>query len=220
MSLRTRLWLDLALFSLMVAAFGYHVTGNTWHEAIGLGALAFAGVHNGVNWRWYRALPKGRYRTRRGLSTLVNTLLLTATLVMFVSGLANSRLIETYLGLATDAIPREVHSTAAYWALVFASLHVGLHTSVIGSEATRVLRLSAPGRAVVLSLWGGLAAMFVFGAYAASDRDLLAKLFAVYSFDFWDPSFPVVLYFGEYLAIVVVGATLGHWIAKAVKHWA
>jgi len=137
--------------------------------------------------------------------------------VMSASGLANSRLMETYLGLATDLVPRLIHSTAAYWTLILVALHVGLHTTIIAGETARLLGRNAPTRPVVLALWATLGVACAFGVYAAFDRDLLAKLFAIYSFDFWDPSFPALLFFAEYLAIIVVHATLGHWIAKAAK---
>ena len=220
MSLLARLWLDLAMFTLMVASFGYHFTGNTWHEVLGFGFVALAGVHNGLSWRWYRAMPRGRYRSRRILSTAVNSLLLVACVTMIVSGLANSRLIETYLGVKTDMVPRRVHSTAAYWTLVLVSVHVGLHTSVIAGEVTRSVGMAAPFRQFAVTLSGVLAVVLAFGVYAVFDRDLCAKLFAVYSFDFWDPSFPPLLFFSEYVAIALVCATLGHWIAKCAKHGA
>jgi hypothetical protein len=219
MALRTRLWLDFVMFTLMVGSFGYHFTGNTWHEILGFGVVAFAGLHNGLNWRWYRALPQGHYRARRGLSTAVNALLLAASVTLTVSGLTNSRIVETYLGLKTEILSRQVHSTAAYWTLVLVSIHVGLHMSMIATDVTKSIGLVRPSHRIVVALWGALAAVLAFGAYAAFDRDVYAKLFAVYSFDFWDPSFPPLLFFSEYIAIVAVCVTLGHWAAKCVKHW-
>jgi Domain of unknown function (DUF4405) len=217
MSLRLRLWLDLAMFTAMIASLGYHFTGNTWHELLGLGFTALFGAHTSLNQRWYKGLPQGRYGLSRNLRTAVNALLLVAALTMIVSGLANSRLIETYLGLKTDILSRQVHTTAAYWTLVLVSVHAGLHTSVITAEVKRIVGLPRWPGSVTLGLWGTLGAALGFGVYAAFDRELCSKLFAVYSFDFWDPSFPAFLFFAEYLAVAAVYATLGHWMAKSVK---
>ena len=205
------------MFTAMIASLGYRFTGNTWHELLGLGFTALFGAHTALNRRWYKGLPQGRYGLRRGFSAAVDLLLLAAVLTMIVSGLANSRLVETYLGLKTDILSRQVHTTAAYWTLVLVSVHAGLHTSVIAAEAKRIVGLPRLSRSVALGLWGALGAALGFGVHAAFDRELCSKLFAVYSFDFWDPSVPAFLFFAEYLAIVAVYATLGHWMTKSVK---
>jgi hypothetical protein len=56
-----------------------------------------------------------------------------------------------------------------------------------------------------------------FGVWASYDRDMGSKLFRGFSFDFWDPSRPAVLFFISNLAILSVYIGVTHFAMKWVQ---
>jgi hypothetical protein len=53
-----------------------------------------------------------------------------------------------------------------------------------------------------------------FGVWASYDRDMGSKLFRGFSFDFWDPSRPAVLFFASNLAILGLYIAVTHYCMK------
>lgn len=210
--MRRKLSLDLVMTALILLSFAYQLTGNTVHELLGFFLLALFVIHNlALNRTWYSTLPKGKYSARRLVSIAINLPLLACTLLMLISGTVNSHLIAEWLGLAGDVLPREIHTTAAYWFLVLMSIHLGMHWRLVMAETRKLFRLSqATGlRLILLRLCA--ASVSGFGVYAALERNLLAKLVAYFSFDYWDFGQSVLGYFGQYLAIVGAFVLLAHY---------
>lgn len=210
--MRKKLALDLGAMILILLSFAYPVTGNVVHEGLGFSLLVLFVAHNLVlNRAWYRCLSKGKYGRRRNTGIAINLLLLVATLILLVSGAINSRLIAEVLGMAGDVLPREVHTTAAYWFLVLMSVHLGMHWRLIMTEARKLFGFSpalgwrlALARLVAASIAG-------YGITAAFERNLWARLVAYFSFDYWGFGQSVWGHFGQYLAIVGVFVFLAHY---------
>lgn len=215
--MRGRLTLDLAMFALMLVAFAYQLTGNRIHEIIGTAFVVFAGAHNVLARWWYRTLRKGKYVPRRTATTILNFLLLATALLMVVTGVANSHDLFPVFKSDAGILDRRMHAWAAYWVLVLAALHIGLHWPLLKTESLRLLRVRTLGRGWGLVLKGAAVGLVGFGFYAAWERNLHLKLSGTYGFDFWDFERATFGFFARYVAIVAVGVCLAHFGQKRLR---
>ncbi len=62
---RQRLILDIAMSILLVLQMLYLLIGETYHEWAGILLILLFAVHNVLNWKWYKAIPKGKYGHKR-----------------------------------------------------------------------------------------------------------------------------------------------------------
>lgn len=213
-----KLALDVVMTILILLAFAYPMTGNTVHELTGFVVLGLFLVHNlALNGRWYAALLKGKYSGRRIASIAINLLVLTTTLVLVVSGLVDSRLIGKALGIEGDLLPREIHTTAAYWFLVLVSIHLGMHWRIVMAEVRKKLGIAGNSRVHTVLLRGTAALIAAYGVHASLERNLYAKLVAYFSFDFWDfdaSNLAILLYFAQYAAIIGLFAVCTHYLLQ------
>lgn len=213
-SLLARLALDLVLTILILLEFAYPLTGNTAHELIGFAILALFLVHNALNWRWYAKLFKGAYRARRLASIVANLLVLAATLILMASGLLNSHMLSAIFRMEWDWPVRQIHTAAAYWFLVFVSVHLGMHWKMIMAELARIAGIAGTSRSRTLALRALAALVATYGINASFERSIGAKLTAYYSFDYWDFDQSIAEFFIGYLAIMGVYACLTHYALK------
>ncbi|MDR2198289.1 MAG: DUF4405 domain-containing protein [Deltaproteobacteria bacterium] len=202
--LTKRLIFDVAMLILLLCAYAYRVIGDAAHEWIGIFVCALFIAHNVINRRWYNDIFKGGHAFRRTFTAIVNILLAFSILTLLVTGLSQSRTILAFLHSPGDALLRRAHTTAAYWCLPLIGVHIGLHWEMIKNvfRKTTCVSGSSPVRMVIFRT---LSVMIVaFGVYASFDRDMGSKLFLGYSFDFWNPNRPAILFFAYNLAIMGV----------------
>ena len=88
---------------------------------------------------------------------------------------------------------RSIHSIAAFWTLVLIGIHLGLHAQIYIRALSKYLSSGAMYFFAIL--------LSAFGVIGFVDRMLFEKLFLGFSFDFWDESKPLVLYFVLYAAV-------------------
>ena len=75
-----RITVDAGMYVLFLLLMGYHLFENLHHEMLGAAVFILFFIHNGLNWRWYKNLFKGKYTLSRSLQTGCNLLLCTAML--------------------------------------------------------------------------------------------------------------------------------------------
>jgi hypothetical protein len=202
--------LDLAMFGVFVASFAWRFTGNTLHEVGGFLLLAAVILHNVLNRRWYRAIPRGRHPAARGVSTVVDLGLVIATVAVMASGLTNSRLLVRLTGMEWELFSRQFHAASAHWVLVCGALHLGLHLRLFAGAIRKHLGVDLDRGGALIATRAAGAVLFAVGLHGFVDRSIAARLTATLSFDYWEPSFPAVWFFLEYLGLFVVGALVAH----------
>jgi hypothetical protein len=132
MSIKTNLFVDLAIFAGFLVAFEPSLTGIEVHEWF---SLAFAGaliVHLLLHWDWVVKVTiqffRKLFHTSR-LNYLINLGLLVAFVAIMLSGLMISRSFLAVLGIqaAGSSVWRHLHSLSSNLALLLIGLHVALH---------------------------------------------------------------------------------------------
>ncbi len=99
--------------------------------------------------------------------------------------------------------------TAAYWGLLLMSFHAGSHGAVMLAKLeSKTVKTVVSGVIVLAS---------VYGVYAFIKRRLLNYLFCRVQFMFFNYSESFVLYYLDYLSVIILFMTLGFLITKTIK---
>lgn len=215
--LTVRLGLDGVLTLLFVTSLAFRVTGREAHEWIGVSFCMLFLVHTAWNWRWYKNIFSGKYSVRRAVSTFTNMSLLVAMIALCVCGVLNSRHIFGLSQFIDGEVVRQIHSFAAYWGLVLVGIHTGLHGEMIMNAMRKIFAPDGVGRGVAILPGLFAAAIAAVGIWASFERAMGSKLFMGFSFDFWNPNNPLILFYACNLAIVGLYGVIVHYIPKGLR---
>jgi hypothetical protein len=216
--LAARLIIDFVMTVLLLCAYAYRIIGDVAHEWVGIAVFASFIAHNAINWRWYKNIFKGKYTLRRTIAAIVNITLAFTMATLLVTGLLQSRTVLAFLNLPGDMLLRQAHTAAAYWGLPLIGVHVGLHWEMIMNGFGKMARVSGSSLTRRVTLRAISVMIVIYGVYASFDRDMGSKLFLGYSFDFWDPDRPAVLFFTSNLAIMGVYVCMTYYTLKLLTY--
>jgi hypothetical protein len=188
-----RISVDIAMTVMLLCSYAFRITGEKAHEWIGISVLVLAIAHNVINRKWYKSIFKGKYTITRALWSGTNILLAIAFTAVFITGLMQSRTVLAFLSLPGSLTIQLIHTTAAYWAIPLIGVHMGFHWGMV----TKHIGKSYP----IITVMRILSCMFVvFGVWSFIDRDMFAKLFRGFSFDYWPPERLSILFFAQTLS--------------------
>ncbi|MBR0372964.1 MAG: DUF4405 domain-containing protein [Mogibacterium sp.] len=205
--------IDILMILALPLLMAYSLIGEKNHELLGVCMFALFAAHHIVNRRWWRALFKGRYSPVRAFSAAVDVLLAIYMVTQPVSGLLMSKhiLVDVTLG-ASAADLRSVHMGFAYWGFVLLSVHMGLHTASIVAKLTKaVSQRTAKAFSVLFAI------ISAYGAFAFIRRGIADYLLFRVQFAYFDPSASRVLFLLDYVAVMVLVATITNLLHKAGK---
>lgn len=209
--------IDLVMIILMLILMASLLTGDTAHEVLGVSFGILFIAHNILNWRWYRALPKGRYDAVRILQAAVNLLLLLDMLAVMVSAMTISQTVFASLDLKGGVNGRKIHMFTAYLGFILMSIHLGLHWKMIMSMVRKLKKSIAANRVLTFVLRMAAALIAAYGVYASFGRNMSSKFTFQNTFDFWDYNKSAELFFIDYLAIMGLYVFVTHYILKLFR---
>jgi len=210
-----RLFLDIAALGLMLTALAYDLLGNIAHEIIGTGLFLLISAHNVFNRRWYGTIPRAR-QARGLINTTMILALLTAMLALLVTSLMISRSLFIFLPLSGGFSAGQIHTLAAYWALVFVSIHLGMRWSMIMAVTRTIFRIYTPSTARAAFLRMVAVAIAAYGVHSLVAMDMGSKLTARITMNFWDFGQSTWGFFVHCGSIVGLWVFLTHYLAKWV----
>ena len=202
---KKRMAVDAAMTALLPCLMAYSLIGETFHEVAGVAMLALFIAHHILNRAWFKVLFRGRYSTYRAFTTAVNLLLCVVMVCLPLSGIVMSKHLFRFLPTqGASATARTVHLLCSYWGFALMNLHLGLHADAMLKKKPKWLPFAA-------------GAVSLYGAYAFVKRGLPLYMTLRSQFVFFDYAEPRVFFFADYLAIMVLFASLGHGIGKLLK---
>ena len=219
-----RLEIPLTILSLVLMGGNMFLPWAPAHEVIGVALIVVWGVHIYANRRWFKATFRGRYNPFRMTQAVVNYGMLVCVGFLAISGVMLSNHVFAFLGIESGAsFARTAHLLASHWYFVFISLHIGLHVGVIFNRL-KVAQLVAgargssgiapTSRASVVATSIIVALVSVYGIYAFVERGLWKYLTLQQPFFFMDMERGYVLFFVDYISIVVLFAATLHYATK------
>ena len=203
---------DIVMTLLLLMSMSYELVGSVFeqifgidgyeygaliHEYIGAAFILTVVFHLWLNRKWLKNIFRGNYNPARSVLVLADVLLIIDVVFLMVSGLMMSRI----LGLDSDegfgmSFARTAHMLASYWGYVIMSFHVGLHLK----------KFSIP-----------LIAPMLYGGYAFFARQIHEYMFLLTEFVFFDFDEPIIFFFLDYIAVMILFAGLGYFIMKLCR---
>lgn len=120
--------LDSVMSVLMYLLLSSQYTGMLIHEICGILLIVCTVLHQVLNFRWYRALRKGRYNAVRIIFTIADLALLTDMVFLILSGLARGHeIIPRHLIPIPSSAATQMHLVSGYLAFLLMGFHLGLH---------------------------------------------------------------------------------------------
>ena len=213
-----RLVLDFIAAGLLFVALAYYWLDNTAHEVIGTGLFVLLMAHNVFNRRWYGAIAKARHVPRSLIDGVFTLGLLVAMLALLVTSVVISRTVFSFLALDGGFGVRQMHALAAYWSLVFVSIHLGLRWQKVMNAVRSALNVVGTSTARTAALRLVAAALALHGLQASFAMGVGAKLTLQMSLDGWDFEASALGFFLNWLSIVGLYAVLTHYVASWLQH--
>ena len=210
--------IDIVMTLLLLVLMARQVTGDSVHEWLGAGMLVLFIVHHLLNYRWIKALGRGKYTPYRVVQTALVLLVFLCMLGSMLSGIWMSRYVfdslptQGHMGLA-----RMAHLCCAYWGFILLSAHLGLHWGMVLGAARQAAgnkKPSARCTAVLRVLSCGISA---YGVYAFLRHHIADYLFLRSHFVFFDYEQPPALYFLDLLAMMGLCIALSYYLGKAFQ---
>ena len=221
---RLRMTIDITMTILSIILMGgnYLFPADIVHEILGVGLFVLWALHIILNRRWYGAIFKGKYNPYRVMQTIINCCILICTIFFMSSGIILSNHIFTFLNIQGGlGFARIAHLLASHWYYLFMSLHIGLHVGMIfGNKGTSTSADPSTGSgttrtAIIPRII--LALVCAYGIYAFIARGVWKYLILQQQFFFFDLERGYILFALDYISIIILFATISHFIAKLLK---
>ena len=206
---RIRLPLDIMMTLVSIALMGgtYLFPADIVHEILGVALFVLWAIHIFLNRRWYGAIFKGKYNPYRIMQTVINCCILICTIILMISGIILSNHLFTFLNIQSGlGFARIAHLLSSHWYYLFMSLHIGLH---MGRLFQNVAAKSLPRILLVLTS--------LYGVYAFITCGVWKYLILKQQFFFFDLERGYILFAMDYISIIMLFATISHFIAKLLK---
>ena len=169
--------IDIVMYVLFLLLMGQCVLRGAAHEWLGIAVGVLFVLHNVLNYRWYKALFKGKYTALRAVQTVVNFLLMLAVLGCAVSGVLISQYLFSVGSGSTIEVGRHLHLVVTAWAFVLMTVHLGLHWSLFTVLGKKISVSERAKRALSIIGWILAAALCLYGLYQFVDRRFWEELF-------------------------------------------
>lgn len=205
---------DIAMTILFIVLMAYHVTGNKLHEWLGAALFLLFILHHILNLKWYGGIFKGKYTASRVLMTAINFLLFASMAGMMISGVLLSREVFGFLNLRAGMFGRRLHMVSTAWGFCFMAAHLGLHW---GMAVRAAKKIPTRGKWTVILARGIAVILSCYGVYAFCSRQIMERMFLLMEYAFFDYEEPAVLFFADYISILIFFAALSYYLAKLLR---
>ena len=201
---RLRMPLDITMTILSVILMGGTLLFPTdkIHQIFGIALIVLWAVHVVLNRRWYTSLFKGKYQPYRIMQLIVNCGVLICAILLIISGLLMAWFIPADWVGGSLGFARLTHLLASHWYYIFMAFHIGLHAAMIAGK----MKIHGIVPRIVCIL------ISLYGVYAFIVRGVWKHMFGLQQFFFFDFDRGYVLFELDYLSILVLFATIMHYI--------
>ena len=206
---KLRMPLDITMTVLSVVLMGGTLLFLNDHIHQGLGCLLLAlwAVHVALNRRWFTSLFKGKYQPFRILQIVVNCGVLLCAILLMISGFIMASFVPADLVGNALGFARITHLLASHWYYIFMAFHIGLHAAIIANKM-KIHGFVPRIICIIISL---------YGVFAFIIRGVWKYMFGLQQFFFFDFERGYILFALDYISIIVLFATIMHYIKKGIS---
>ena len=205
--------ITMTLLSIILMGGAYLFPSDIIHEILGMALFLLWAVHITLNRRWYSSIFRGKYNARRIMQTVINCAILICVIFLMISGIILSNHVFTFLGIESGlGFARTAHLLASHWYFLFMSLHIGMHVQMIAGK----MKVPREGFSSII-----LRVIFIlislYGIYAFIIRGIWRYLILQQKFFFLDFERGYFLFALDYISIIILFATVIHYINKLLQ---
>ncbi|NTJ11524.1 DUF4405 domain-containing protein [Rhizobium lusitanum] len=213
-----RLFFDLIAAGLLIFGLSYWWLGNTAHELAGTAMFLLIIVHNIFNRRFYGALKRTHRDVRSLFNVAVTLALIVAMLALVVTSILISNTLSPIMSAFGGFTVRQIHTLAAYWALVIVAVHLGLRWPMIMGVACNLTGITRPNAVRTWTLRLVAAAIAIHGVWSSFALGLGSKLSMQVSLDWWNFEESVAGFFVHCVAIAGLYIFVTYYSVKWLQH--
>lgn len=207
---------DIGMTIALLLLEAYSLVGKKQHEYIGVTMSALFLLHHFLNRAWSRNIFRGKYTSFRVWQSILVLLILACMVSSMVSGIVLSKYVFRSLPVhGGKSVARTVHMLAGNWGFVLMGLHLGIHWNMIRRMAEKKIPVKPPVKKVLRYI---PAAIALYGVFAMVRRGIPGYLFMRTRFAFFDFEEPLVFFFLDYIAVMVLFVWIGDLTASRLKN--
>lgn len=215
---KLKIAVDAVLAAAMPILMAEILTGQEFHEWLGIGITACFILHHVLNRKWLAGIFRGKYSRVRIALTAVNALLFVCIIVLCLSGISMSGYALASLKLPLSrTVVRVLHISFAWWGFILMSVHLGFHwgravkafADFCKKDCLKRIRKYLPK--VVC------AALAFLGIISAARLEIWNYLFFRTGFAYFTDAHAPLLYLGEMLSTMIFFAALGYYYMMILK---
>ena len=211
---KIRIATNCTMTVLLPMLMAYSLIGEAFHEIAGTLMLVLFIAHNLMNLGFWKGLFRGKYNAQRIFRTVLNVLLLIIMIMQPLSGIAMSKHLYVFLPtIGISATARQIHLVLAYWGFILMSIHAGTHADMM------FIGLNKERHKVSIVVRVILCLISMYGIWAFIRRDIASYMFMKTQFVFFDFNEPRILFFLDYIAIMIMSGTVGSIIILLLKRF-
>lgn len=212
-----KICVDIVMYLLFLLLMGQYLLRGTPHEWLGITAGILFILHNVLNYKWYKAIFKGKYPAIRIVQTAVNMLLLLAVSGCMLSGIFASQYLFSVGNGSTIELGRFLHLITTAWAFLLMSVHLGLHWTKFTGIAKKISMSSKIKTVLCRFLQMLVLAMCIYGIYLFIDRRFWEELFHLIDYQKeYDESKAFLMYLMESAVISSLFIAVTYYTKKIV----
>ena len=206
-----RLFVDASMTVLLILLMSYQVTGEAFHEWVGISMTVILVVHHILNIKWYSVLFKGKYNVYRVITTVVNTLLLASIVLTALGGMSMSNFAVPFMnGIIDLSFAKTTHLALSFWSFILMGLHLGLHLPAMTAKIK-------PDKTLRIILTTVFALIAVFGLFLFFKNRIYRYISFSTHFAAFDYDKAPVLVFIENLAVMFFFVFAGANTVRLIK---
>ena len=205
--------ITMTLLSIILMGGAYLFPSDIIHEILGMALFLLWAVHITLNRRWYSSIFRGKYNARRIMQTVINCAILICVIFLMISGIILSNHVFTFLGIESGlGFARTAHLLASHWYFLFMSLHIGMHVQMIAGK----MKVPREGFSSII-MRNIFILISLYGIYAFIIRGIWRYLILQQKFFFLDFERGYFLFALDYISIIILFATVIHYINKLLQ---
>ena len=211
---RVRMAIDTAMTFLSVVLMGGTILfpDDKVHQVLGMILLVLWIFHAVLHRNWYGSLFRGKYPQYRVMQIVVNLGISLCAIFLMTSGMMMAWFMPVSFGME---VARTMHLLSSHWYYLFMCAHLGMHMGMIFSQINGKCEKSASQRKS-LFLRILLALVCAYGVYAFIVCKIGSYLFLRQAFFFLDLDRGYLLFFADYISILVLIAAVSYYAGKVL----
>ncbi|SEF60998.1 DUF4405 domain-containing protein [Lachnospira multipara] len=211
-----KILVDIGMTIILMLLMAYELVGRQAHEWLGMAMFALFILHHALNRKWSKNIFKGKYTLFRLFQTMLVIMILITMLGSMISGIMLSEYAFSFVkpGGGYEMF-RNIHMLSAYWGFVLMSIHIGTNVGVMTAMIKKTKTYNLKFGRVIFVLVPIL--ISCYGIYAFYKRLIWQYMFLISHFVFFDYNEPLVLFMADYLSVMVLFTTFGHYISRGLQ---